>query len=267
VSGLKIYVAGSSDNRERVKYCISQLRLHNIECTSSWVTIIENEQHGVPNPGDAKHEDRFRWASHNIEDINRAHLLWFLVPALPTVTRGGWFELGYAYAKISAGAPLVAICSGETKQSVFTAFHQEFADDQAALRWIFANEHNIYKNGEDLALVSAFKAVEKLKSAFKATPIEDPNVEALTKEIARYIARYDCKNPDPEINPIELLRSAWSAIGFLDDEIDRLERSVENLRNTTTDEVVELRAKLIEFDAQCARIEQLPPWIKAFLGP
>lgn len=128
---LRIYVAGSSDERERAKKWMQRLRDFPgvFEVVSAWCDVIDGEQHGVGNPRTASTEDRKRWAMQNVDQITEADVFWFLVPAVGH-GRGGYFESGFAFGQMKL------LFSGDTKQSVFCALGYEFTTDEEAFDFI-----------------------------------------------------------------------------------------------------------------------------------
>lgn len=132
-----VYIAASSQDIDRVKHWTEHLRLAGIAVTSGWVdSIAEND--GIANPRNVTRDVRMRYSRQNAEAIDKAHLLWFLMPAADKTTCGAWWEHGYAY---KAGKFLVA--SGvDTERSVFCSFGHEFKDDMTAFSTIcrFARE-------------------------------------------------------------------------------------------------------------------------------
>lgn len=133
---MRVYVAGSSDERERAKKWMKALRDAGVEVTSTWVETIDGEQRGVANPHDAPLADRERFALANLSQVGQADVVWMLAPGVGH-GRGAYWEGGWGYAM---GKMLVS--SGmrdgvsNTKQSVFTALGREFADDSEAFDFI-----------------------------------------------------------------------------------------------------------------------------------
>lgn len=132
---LSIYVAASSDERERAKKWVDKLKLYPsvFRITSKWIETIEGEQHGVGNPRDASDANRRRWALDNLRQVSAADVVWFLVPA-HSPGRGGYYEAGWMHGETRDAARL--IFSGDTKQSVFCALGREFATDEEAFKFI-----------------------------------------------------------------------------------------------------------------------------------
>lgn len=131
-STFKVYVAASAAPSEsaRVVDAIAMLHSRDIVVTCTWPEVVAATP-GGSNPRDASTTDRCRWSTQDLIEIDAADAVWFLVPTLPTTTRGAWFESGYAHA---TGKHLVF--SGDTVQSVFCAMGHEFADDADALEFL-----------------------------------------------------------------------------------------------------------------------------------
>lgn len=127
---LRIYIAASSAEMDRVHRAASAARAVGIEVVSTWPVVVANTPGGA-NPRDASHEDRAQWSGTDLAEVESANALWFLVPNAQT--RGAWVEVGYA---LHAGKTVV--CSGDTKQSVFCALADEFDTDEQALAYLAA---------------------------------------------------------------------------------------------------------------------------------
>lgn len=124
-----VYVAAAAtgDQVERVAAAIHALRALGFVVTCTWPDVVANTPGGA-NPRDATDESRRGWSTQDLNEIDAADAIWFLVPTPPSTTRGAWFEAGYAYSEHKH-----LIFSGDTKQSVFCALGLEFKSDEAAL--------------------------------------------------------------------------------------------------------------------------------------
>lgn len=130
----RVYIAAASVSSEidRVERWAAKLKEIGIEVVSTWPQNIRDV--GVANPRDATREQRKEWAETCADQVARANALWLMSPPGETPerygihTRGAWVELGIAYA---TGADIV--CSGDTKQTIFTALAaNEDYDDHVA---------------------------------------------------------------------------------------------------------------------------------------
>jgi nucleoside 2-deoxyribosyltransferase len=121
---MRIYVAGSSDQLERVEDAMIALERKGHTICHDWVTPVK--QVGEANPPDASLYARLRWARDDLAGVDSAQVLWVLMPSKEGF--GAGVELGYAIAK---GIPIVV--SGCHTRSIFTAFATECfdRDDQA----------------------------------------------------------------------------------------------------------------------------------------
>lgn len=124
---MKIYIAASSNDIARATIWHQRAIAQGIQTTSAWLDVIKEA--GDANPRDASDRDRAAWAYDDLQGVHRADLFWLLVPPIDKPTRGAWIEFGFAQARNKR-----IICSGDTKQSIFSAIGTEFADDE----WAFA---------------------------------------------------------------------------------------------------------------------------------
>lgn len=126
---MKIYIAASSTDLERVDRCASLAHAAGLLVVSTWPVTVRKV--GNANPRDAVRSDRIRWSMDDLAELQLADIVWLLVPPADKPTRGAWIEIGYA---IHAGKGLV--CSGDTRQSIFTSLGAEFDTDDAALAFL-----------------------------------------------------------------------------------------------------------------------------------
>lgn len=127
---MKVYVAAASCDLERAKKWMDRLRDEGIHVVSDWVEIVKEV--GIANPKDASAVDRRRWSKSDLAGVNQADVFWFLVHDLAPA-RGAYVELGFAYRD---GA--VVVCSGDTRQSIFTSLGEEYDTDEEAFEDILA---------------------------------------------------------------------------------------------------------------------------------
>lgn len=140
---LSVYVAASSDEIDRAVRWIAMLRGAGIHVTSSWPEVITRESAGVANPREASVEDRRRWSSQDLNEVQAADVLWMLAPTRAS-GRGAYYEAGAADALGN-----VVVASGDTKQSIFLARATEFDTDDEAFEHIrhLASIHAVGKAG------------------------------------------------------------------------------------------------------------------------
>lgn len=125
---MRVYIAASSMELERVDYWAAQLVAAGIEVSSTWPISVR--EHGA-NPRESSNRQRSVWALRCLDEIRESYVVWFLVPPLDKPTRGAWAELQLAYS-----LDIVLICSGDTRQSVFCALGEEYATDVEAFNRI-----------------------------------------------------------------------------------------------------------------------------------
>jgi hypothetical protein len=121
---LRVYVAGSSAELDRVKTAMDRLRKAGITVSHDWVACI-NEV-GSANPAGATDADRAQWAWEDLRGVKNADILWVLWPETPSA--GACVELGYA---IRGGQRI--IISGNHKTSIFTTSGECYDTDYEAL--------------------------------------------------------------------------------------------------------------------------------------
>lgn len=129
-----VYIAAASDaaSAARVRAAIAVLYAHRFVITCTWPEVVAATPGGA-NPRDASDIERRGWSAQDLLEVDAAHAVWFLVPEMPTTTRGAWFEAGYAYAEKKH-----VVFSGDTKQSVFCSLGTECISDEAAIRYLLA---------------------------------------------------------------------------------------------------------------------------------
>lgn len=129
-----VYVAAASAEVSRARHAMRELEIHGYEVTSNWPDVIESV--GVANPPGATAFDRRHWSWTCLQQLERASVLWLLMPEAPTV--GAFVELGYAIARAKR-----IVTSGDTRRSIFTSTGQEFATDGDALAFLLSRKEEI----------------------------------------------------------------------------------------------------------------------------
>lgn len=124
-TGLRVYLAASSADMARAKLWRQRLRDAGADPLATWIDTIEADQSGMANPRTAAKVERARWSLKNLNEVAASDVVWLLAPPAGLQTRGGWFELGFAYC---AAKPLVI--SGDTAQSVYPALGSEYDSDE-----------------------------------------------------------------------------------------------------------------------------------------
>lgn len=123
----RVYIAAASvpSEIERVERWAAALIEAGIEVISTWPRNIREV--GSANPRDATTAQRWEWAVTCLHQVAQADALWFMTPPPGVHTRGAWCELNAARY---GGQHIV--CSGDTKQSIFTALGDEYETDEQA---------------------------------------------------------------------------------------------------------------------------------------
>jgi nucleoside 2-deoxyribosyltransferase len=110
---VRVYVAGSSEQLDRVEAAMSALEERGHSIAHDWVTPVRTV--GEANPPYGSLYARLKWARDDLAGVDSAQVLWVLMPSKEGF--GAGVELGYAIAR---GIPIV--CSGSCSKSIFTAF-------------------------------------------------------------------------------------------------------------------------------------------------
>lgn len=124
---MNVYLAASAADMDRARYYYRRLVESGVTVVSTWISLVDS-QPGGSNPRDATYEQRLAWSQGDLTELEGARILWFLVPPVDKPTRGAWCELAYAHSLNHT-----IVCSGDTKQSIFCALGQEYANDEIAL--------------------------------------------------------------------------------------------------------------------------------------
>lgn len=126
---MRIYVAGSSAELERAAKWIELLTLSELTVTHNWPENIRAV--GEANPKAVSTEDSARWASECMDGVQRAQLLWLLMPTGGSF--GAFTELGVALQRkipIVVSGPLLY-------RSIFVSLAERvFDEDVVALAYI-----------------------------------------------------------------------------------------------------------------------------------
>ena len=111
---LRVYVAGSSKERERVRAAMDAVRaIEGCELAHDWLAHVEETI--AAGKTDADLSDRERDAAEaDLRAVRSSDLLWFLVPE--SHSDGAHVELGYA---IGLGTAMGIVASGEARGSIF----------------------------------------------------------------------------------------------------------------------------------------------------
>lgn len=125
-----VYLAGSSQDLDRVELWRQALVDAGHRVTSTWIDTVKSV--GSGNPRDASVGQRMEWSYADFAEVEAADVLWLLVPPPKLCSvHGSSIELGYAKR---AGKRLVA--SGDTRCSIFCSIAHEYATDEEAFSLI-----------------------------------------------------------------------------------------------------------------------------------
>lgn len=91
---MKVYIAASSADLERVDRCAAAASAAGIQIVSMWPITVRTVGHA--NPREASRADRQKWSLNCLADIQSCDAIWLLAPPPDKPTRGAWLELGYA---------------------------------------------------------------------------------------------------------------------------------------------------------------------------
>lgn len=127
---LRIYVAGSSRELERVR--AAQRMAERLGCviTHDWTRDVEvNREAGIAD-ADLPKQERMRHAWIDMMAIDSADIVWVLAPE--TQSTGCWVELGVALVWPEERLALIVSGPG-SRRSIFASFAEEYASDLVAL--------------------------------------------------------------------------------------------------------------------------------------
>lgn len=95
MSGLRVYIAGASAERSRVRDAMTLAAERGLRVTFDWLAEIERV--GTANPPDLDQAQVSAFA--DLRAIDEADVVWLLAPREGVVTTGAWAELGYALGR------------------------------------------------------------------------------------------------------------------------------------------------------------------------
>jgi hypothetical protein len=142
----KIYVTGTSKERERVRAAMAAVKKLGLEITHDW--LAEIEQDGVAGAVNEALDDekRRRYSRADLDAVRRADWFWLLAPR-ESPSSGCWVELGYALALADRSVenrdrhwkpwPRIIVSGPGRMKSIFASFaEEEFDDDVLALGYL-----------------------------------------------------------------------------------------------------------------------------------
>ena len=129
----KVYVAGSTGEREMVSRYMDCLRAKGIEITLDWTPLSEGNDAAITDAAQEVH------AKADLVGVATAGILWVMVPTT-TSSRGCWVEFGYALGRRECKLPSpITVVSGQfVRSSIFTALsdHRLTSHDAALAKVI-----------------------------------------------------------------------------------------------------------------------------------
>lgn len=131
---MNIYMCASSQEIPRVIDCIGLIKAAidvPMRVVSSWPYVVT--QVGEANPVNATHQDRWKWAYKDMQEVALCNLLWVLMPKPGLVSAGAFWEFGFA----KANNKIIIVSGPGQVHSVFTALAtMQFDDDLSAFSYI-----------------------------------------------------------------------------------------------------------------------------------
>jgi hypothetical protein len=128
---MRIYLAAGSSEIETAEAYAASLRARGHVITHDWMANVRKV--GEANPRDAPIELKAEWVRFNLDGLNRAKLVWFLLPVKPSF--GVAFELGVALSMGAVNRRLVV--SGDWRATIQTAVaHSRFDTHEEAFKYI-----------------------------------------------------------------------------------------------------------------------------------
>lgn len=88
--------------------------------------------------------------------------------------------------------------------------------------------------------------------------------DTLSHDIGKYLARFDCHNADPTIDPIYLLRRVDVLMKAYDEEIEQKDRLIEQLKVGETEQIDKLTTELKSLRMLSDKVNRTS-WIKTVL--
>jgi len=119
---MRVYVAGSSREPERVRAAMAGARAAGCVIVHDWLAAIEAA--GAANEGlsEVSH------ARGDLERLETAETLWLLLPEAPAI--GAWWEAGHAHAR---GLTIVTSGAGRERSIFMSLAHRHYCTDDDAL--------------------------------------------------------------------------------------------------------------------------------------
>lgn len=138
---MKVYVCGSSGELARAEEVIRLLRKAGVVVTMDWPAAVRSARlRGATSDADLTEAEAAEQAEADEHAIAAADFVLFLAPS--TITRGAWWEFGYA---VGVRVPVVLSRGQRTARgSIFemraTVVHH---DDAAAIAWLVRQREDL----------------------------------------------------------------------------------------------------------------------------
>jgi len=119
---IKVYVAGSTRQRDRAREFFERVRAHGDMCIAyDWLVDVDASDAAGVQDNELSDSDRAKFARADLDGVARADVLVVLAEATPT-GRGMWVELGFALGLQRAGlrSPMIVVSGGD-KRSIFSS--------------------------------------------------------------------------------------------------------------------------------------------------
>jgi hypothetical protein len=126
---MKVYVAGSSGEIDRVKRVMATLRSRGYEITHDWTGEVEAARAANYSDSTYPTDMRFACASADYCGVANADVVVLLLPKT-TTSRGMWVEFGIALGHEPSPAIFVV---GDALQSIFCELADEIVEDEESL--------------------------------------------------------------------------------------------------------------------------------------
>lgn len=135
--GMKIYLAGASQEHEQASQFMAKLREIGHVITHDWTESIR--EHGSGNDHKVNHGTRAYHSDKDLGGIEDAEAFWLVCPSEENSTKGAWVELGYALAYLRLlrrVRKMIVVVSGFHGQCIFTSLAMyRFEKHNDALAW------------------------------------------------------------------------------------------------------------------------------------
>lgn len=131
---MKVYVAGSSNDLERVRAAQRRLRVAGAEISFDWTLDIELARVSGKTDADLSEPQRAVASIGCLDGVRLARVFWLLAPPAHAPSRGAWGELGYAIALAERDPNRTILVSGPgARETIFTSHPLVTSGDDASV--------------------------------------------------------------------------------------------------------------------------------------